>query len=206
MKDILFVGDCHGKTMKLNNICQKNPDKIIFQLGDMGLGFKGVHVANIPNLVFIRGNHDDPDACRKHPAYAGEFGTFEDVFFISGAFSIDYQWRIPGVSWWDQEQLSERQLDQAIELYKQVKPRFVCSHEAPADIVTSILGKGFRPEKIDCAHSVTSIAMQRMLDIHRPEHWYFGHYHTDWFYAYGINDKETQFHCLDELSTRMIDR
>ncbi|MGY8690848.1 MAG: hypothetical protein ACKVHP_24310 [Verrucomicrobiales bacterium] len=42
-----------------------------------------------------------PLVCRSNPRYLGEFGFSEDgLFWLSGAWSIDWQLRTEGVSWW----------------------------------------------------------------------------------------------------------
>ena len=41
----------------------------------------------------------------------------------------------------------------------------------------------------------TSAAFTRMLDIHQPEEWYFGHWHKTMQYKYG----RTHFHCIGIL-------
>jgi hypothetical protein len=49
--------------------------------------------------------------------------------------------------------------------------------------------------KADCINSRTCVALQRMLDIHRPEKFYGGHYHVS--REFGLNG--TSLRCLAEL-------
>lgn len=201
-----FIGDTHGKTDRLRRLVDSLPPEAKkFQIGDMGLGFSGVSLRILDNFRFIRGNHDDPAKCKEHYNYAGEFGYLESdgVFFIGGAWSIDYYMRTPGVSWWPDEQLSDEQLRDCEELYKKVKPRIVASHEAPTKAAEALLRDligGYFDAKKDCANTRTSQAMQRMLDAHKPEVWVFGHYHIDKSFEL----EGCQFHCLAELSVKEV--
>ena len=215
MKPTQFIGDCHGKTFELRKLVERADVPHVFQLGDMGLGFRDVTLPTLGDTFkWIRGNHDDPAQCRAHPNYAGEYGVWNDIFFIAGAFSIDHEWRRVMMMqqgakpcWWPDEQLSEDQLEAAYQLYIKVKPRVVATHDAPTEIGTTLLRDGnFRLEKMDGVNSRTAQTFQRMLEAHQPEHWFFGHYHRTWNYEYKPwNHRHdevtyTNFHCLDELA------
>jgi len=201
---ITFIGDVHGKVdillPLLERRCQESD--LILQVGDLGLGFRNV---NLPILSedfgFIRGNHDSPDLCRMHPNYAGEFGMWNGVFVVSGAYSMDWQWRTPGVSWWPNEELTIEQGYKALEAYEAAEPRIVASHEAPQQVGEALLRDGgFRPEKWGSTSRRTAQLLQRMYEVHQPEYWFFGHYHRDWYRLVG----NTQFHCLNELSVHHL--
>lgn len=195
-----FIGDVHGKIHSLmRSVLPKCTDSdLTIQLGDMGLGFPDVFLPNLhKSFGFIRGNHDAPDICRMHNNYIDDFGTFGPVFVIGGAFSIDWQYRVPGRSWWPNEELSIENLDMAYDAYVKAKPRIVATHEAPSQIGTALLSDGgFRPYKEGCIGSRTAVALNRMFAAHQPEYWYFGHYHRDW----SFKKEGTLFRCLTELS------
>jgi len=197
----ILIGDVHGFTNTYQKWLRRNlaADQHSIQLGDMGLGFKGVGLHEMPNHKFIRGNHDNPAKCRAHKNYLGDFG-YEDtsgIFYISGAFSIDRDMRVEGVSWWADEELSYDELGQAIDLYEKTKPRFVVSHECPTIAGSALLHRmngAYFADKLACTRSRTAEAMQQMLDIHQPSEWVFGHYHIDKsFLAPSIN---TKFRCV----------
>lgn len=205
---MIFIGDVHGKTGQYCHLLESFPETSTLQLGDMGLGFKGVGLPppgrSLPygNHRFIRGNHDDPEKCKKHPWYAGEFGywPYSEIFYLGGAWSIDRDYRIEGATWWRDEELSYSQLEQAIDLYKTVKPRIVATHECPVRANNLLLGDlmgSYFIAKGGCVNTRTSQALQVMFDAWKPDHWVFGHYHvTKDFPIHG-----TQFHCLAELDT-----
>jgi hypothetical protein len=210
MKFINLIGDVHGNIIPYLNMLERRGEGLpSIQLGDMGVGFSGVNLPTRKIDKFLRGNHDDPAACRKHPNYLGEFGVTEDgIFFISGAFSIDYMSRIPGVSWWEEEQLSEAQWDELKTLYEKTKPEFVVSHECPATVNHALLERfaittqnGYYDWKKDCAQSSTCAHMQELLAIHQPNRWAFGHYHVPWFKQVG----NTKFFCIGEMLIRKFE-
>ena len=203
-----FIGDVHGKIKSLDSLLGyygRNGGGLMFQLGDMGLGFGGVHLSDYdPQLLkFIRGTHDDPALCRAHLNYAGDFGADGPFFWCGGAFSIDAAWRqsimaagSPAI-WWPDEELSQDMLDEAYTLYAATKPAIVASHEAPKSVGERLLEvTGRRPEKWGSTESRTAIALERMFKAHQPAMWFFGHYHIPFHQMIG----GTAFECLPELT------
>lgn len=205
---ITLIGDVHGKTAQYQKMLrQKYQGQRTIQLGDMGIGFAGTpglhHDIMGDNHKWFRGNHDNPVKCRASVGYLGDFGYLPDdeLFYLAGAYSIDRVWRVPGVTWWPDEELNWEELDKAVDLYIKTKPRYVVSHEAPSSAATwllTMIAPGFRPEKIVTTR--TGQAMERMLDYHKPEKWIFGHYHIDkTFEFHGV-----EFTCVNELSTFLL--
>jgi hypothetical protein len=230
---LIFIGDVHGKIKEYRNLIRALPlDARTLQLGDMGIGFKGVYLFPKGCMAngwhrFIRGNHDSPERCRRHPLYLGEYGWLEEekLFYLGGAWSIDREWRIENVSWWRDEELSYKELDAAYQLYVKVRPRIVATHEAPSKAAWTMLDrclvggpKGHAPcptdqsvlvkgdeyayykAKLGAVNTRTSQVLQRMFEEHQPEHWLFGHYHLTTCFKIG----KTEFQCLNELDTREI--
>ena len=189
---ITVIGDIHGYTKTYQKWLRDNLDysHCSIQIGDMGLGFAGVGLPAPgqpqlgPTHRFFRGNHDSPEKCRAHKNYLGDFGYLDAdrLFWCAGAFSIDRDMRIEGESWWRDEELSHEELGKAIDLYVQVRPRFVLSHEAPSQagdtLLYSLIGPYFAA-KAGSTVSRTAQALQSMLEYHQPEKWIFGHYHVD---------------------------
>jgi len=202
----------HGMTDRYQKMLrQKFAGQRTFQVGDMGFGFKnvpGLHkdIMSNGNHKFIRGNHDSPAECRKWEWYAGDYGySQEDKFFwLGGAYSIDYMWRVPGRTWWVDEELSSEELQKAYDLYVASKPEVVATHEAPSEIARYTLHVACRMEKISCVYSRTSQALQKMFDAWQPKEWIFGHYHVNTFTVVPANEyrkSATKFTCVNELST-----
>lgn len=204
---ITIIGDIHGQTTTYQKWIRDNldPSQRSIQIGDMGLGFAGVGLpapGQPPfegDHQFFRGNHDSPDKCRAHKNYLGDYGyeAASGIFYVAGAFSIDRAYRIEGISWWADEELSYTELGKAIDLYLQVKPRFVLSHEAPAKagtvLLSTLLGPYFMA-KGGCVNSRTAQALEAMLSFHAPEKWIFGHYHIDKHFH--VPGYDTEFICL----------
>lgn len=189
---ITIIGDVHGYTKTYQKWLTHSLDESArsIQIGDMGLGFAGVGLpapgqSPLPlNHRFFRGNHDSPEKCQAHKNYLGDYGYLDEdrLFWLAGAYSIDRDMRVEGVSWWRDEELSYSELYKAIDLYKTVKPRFVLSHEAPSIAGAVLLYDLVDPyfvAKGSSTFSRTAQALESMLNYHEPEKWIFGHYHVD---------------------------
>ncbi len=119
-----------------------------------------------------------------------------------------------GIDYWPNEELSYRECEQALELYKQTKPKIVVSHECPANINEVININNF-----DIGPSRTAQLLQLMLNAHAPNMWIFGHWHRNMrFYYDGVGKtlkgieynhgklaRGTSFICLGELGYMDID-
>lgn len=205
---IVCIGDIHGKTKAYQKIVRRLPESVpSIQLGDMGIGFPGVGLHKMePHHGWFRGNHDNPEKCRKTTNYIGDWGFKPEwsLFWISGAFSIDREWRIQGETWWIDEQLSYDELGKATDAYIAAKPRYVLSHEAPqkagAILLSDLIGP-YSAAKGGCVQSRTAQALQSMFEFHQPEEWVFGHYHVNKSFEMG----GTKFTCVNELSQYQLE-
>lgn len=186
----LLIGDVHGHHKTYINLLYKYQTNSI-QLGDFGVFDKKLP----PNALFIRGNHDNPNLCRKSPNYLGDWGYLADekIFYVSGAWSFDWMQRIPGVSWWPEEELSYNEFNRVIADYTRIKPEIVVSHDCPT-ICKPLVVNG------DISKTKTDQALQACFDIHRPKMWVFAHHHKS------LNQEidGTKFICLDELEPLLI--
>ena len=201
---IFVIGDIHGKIKQyeelVEHIHQENPASYTFQVGDMGVGFKGIPLPDISkDDVWISGNHDNHKACKKSPSYLGNFGfaTFtgeEPVFYMRGAYSIDKHLRVEGISWWESEELTSNELDQAIAFYKLIKPKYVVTHDCPESVKNQLW-----PE-FDGPITRTRQALQTMFDFHKPKAHFFGHYHQ----SKDVVIDGTNFVCLKELEYKKL--
>jgi len=191
-----FIGDVHGLFKAYNLLTKRLPASI--QLGDMAIGFPGstavaeqMYFPEDLKYRFIRGNHDCPEACRKKKNYLGDFGYLETekIFFVSGAWSIDKELRVVGVSWWEEEELSREQADAALVLYDKVRPQVMATHDAPYRAYPNLgISYGTRNR--------TSALLDAMLDVAEPEWWIFAHHHQNRSFQIG----KTVFRALAELA------
>jgi calcineurin-like phosphoesterase family protein len=197
----LLVGDIHGQFDRFNKICRKNPDDIVIQLGDYGLFPNPKDIKrNIPsNAKFCAGNHDDRKVCQLKPNYLGDYGLFQDVFFLSGAASTDKHLRTEGVDWFAYEELSIVELNAAIDLYTEIQPNILIAHDAPSAFGRHLLDFKIKINRLpNCTEYLptrTSQALDRMIEIHPPSLFYCGHWHI----SQKITLDRTNFRCLKEF-------
>ena len=209
---MFLIGDVHGNFNRYHNFCKKLPESL--QLGDMGVGFPDESKSNSLqtkvltrpksinlNHKFICGNHDDYQYASTLPNCLGRFGYIEEsgIFYISGGFSIDKQYRTPGINWWPSEQLDANEMIQCMALYKKVRPEAVCSHECPTvakywSLFYSGKNKGFSSRRGYSA-SYTEMLLNDLYVEHAPKYWIHGHFHQ----FYTKEEGCTLFVGLDEL-------
>lgn len=188
---LTLIGDVHGRIDEYLAIVSKHKNTI--QLGDMGVGFPGIEIPKSQKDKFIRGNHDNPYACRAHPNYLGEWGFYRKIFFISGAYSIDYDIRTPGFNWWYEEELDIEELEKVMKEYLRRKPQLVISHEAPYIVNQDMYGES-------ALRNRTNVYLDKMFKLHQPDYWYFAHHHKSKSF---LIDK-TIFRCINTLETITI--
>jgi hypothetical protein len=205
---VRFIGDVHGKFEQYESLI-KGVDESI-QVGDMGLGFSaptpnGIRAFPDPpydvmkregNHRFIRGNHDDPAACRSQCLCIADGHSEGDMFFCGGALSVNLKGRTEGLNWWPDEELSDPDFARIREKYLDEKPAIMVTHDCPHEVAQAILLQ----HEIDKAVAIsrTRQAFQGMWERYKPDTWVFGHWHLSM-------DKVisgTRFICLAELEPR----
>jgi len=206
---LFLVGDVHGHISEyLALLASLPPSSCSIALGDLYLGRPGVNLPVLPpEHKFLRGNHDSPSSAAANPSYIGNFGYVEeqDTFFLSGARTAS--WRVLGNSkyCYPDEEVSEAELGEAVELYAKVTPRTLIAHEFPQEAIPEILqgliGNYFAA-KADCIESRTCRALQKMVEAWRPERFYGGHYHIS--RIFDLNG--TRYRCLRELEICEVPR
>lgn len=123
-------------------------------------------------------------------------------FCMGGAFSVD-AWhlqedlitgkrikvwdRIPGKSWWSQEQPSVRQMIDGFKNLQEhgMKVDYVISHTCPqkiANLYLLVKGRRSLSEKDFLSGKIreTEYYLDRILDRLQFKNWFFGHWHDDW--------------------------
>jgi hypothetical protein len=148
------------------------------------------------DILFVDGNHENFNALYEYPKIdkfdsqvrelrsnifhlmRGEIYNIEDnkIFTFGGAASIDKQDRILGVSWWEQEQPTYIEYNQA--LYNLLKYNntidYIISHTAPHEIINTL---GFPTSEKH--NDVVSTFLSHLTTILNFKKWYFGHFHKD---------------------------
>jgi hypothetical protein len=220
MTALRIIGDVHGQIHTddlLPGQSRSYLDLIAgaaysIQVGDMGDGESYAlllqHV-DAAHHRFFPGNHDHynqlpPDHC------LGDFGVMSwgdvDFFFLRGAASVDKDilvrlGRQQGRTlWFAEEELTEERMQVAEQVYLRARPNIVLSHDAPTDIAWLAWSNArrFSPpnQKAVFQPSRTNAFLARLLELHPPRLWVFGHYHRDWRYL----ENKTLFVCVGELS------
>ena len=192
---MIFIGDIHGQFETYFNLIgeKKFPDDTtVIQVGDHGLfsdddmtskykiyrhdrDYRKVISPKV-DIRFVRGNHDNPETCRKDSSYLGDFSYSKnlDMMFISGAWSIDWMYRTPGVSWWTGEELSQEDFDKVMDMMHKYKPRWIVSHDCPSKLYEQFFGY--------CSKQPTRTGyyFDRILNECPPTSgWIFGHHHKE---------------------------
>lgn len=202
-----LIGDVH------QNICCKSLEPRSFgrnystlikkatysiQLGDMGFDYSWLANVDPARHCCITGNHENFPMLTPHFLRGAGLHSISlangqfSFFYVHGAFSIDYQYRTIGRDWFpDDEQLSMEQCNQAIELYSQVKPDIVITHDAPLSLYPELIWGGWTLTK-----TRTNQLLEALLNKHQPLYWFFAHMHRNWVGQRG----RTTFFCLNELA------
>lgn len=212
-KLVRLVGDIHGnfneysfytlEVGRYRHMSDPAPPEYSVQVGDFGIGFYTPYwhesvndwMKKNPGHRFIRGNHDYPAMCKTMAGYIDD-GTIEgDVMYIGGAYSIDKEWRTPGLDWWPDEELSYQELDKIGTKYCLMKPRVIITHDCPTSVAWEMFiskGDAFPGPQIKTR---TGEAFQSMFEFHQPELWVFGHWHN----TRNFTLNGTKFQCLGEM-------
>jgi len=187
MKSIRFIGDVHGKWKQYKKIISECDTSI--QVGDFGVGFvskvtDAVH-SNPPydhmnkgDHRFIRGNHDNPSVCKKHPFWIPDGTIVHDkIFCIGGAKSIDAHMRTEGYNWWVNEELSYKEFLILCDVYEKLKPPIIVAHEMPESLTYIVCSKCNMTKYDD--PSITRQFLDNILEIHKPDLFIHGHWHVN---------------------------
>lgn len=212
MAEYILVGDIHAKTERFRRIVEAREGRKVIQVGDFGIGFREGHVQQEQMLIhqetlgdveFIRGNHDAPVLSKETPGWIKDGTVRNDVMFIGGAWSIDGEYRqLWNMLWWPDEECSETEFLQMLDVYKMTKPRVMITHDAP-ELVTKFMftDAGLGMPGMPHIKTRTGHYLQKMFEYHQPEEWYFGHWHRSKTSV--ING--TKFQCLAELETKVVE-
>jgi len=181
-----IIFDIHGKMHRYKQLTTDVKKSV--QIGD--LGFKSQHewfLANMDcdNHKVLFGNHDYyPYINLKHSL--GDFAFYEGIFFIRGAASIDKAYRVAYRDWFPEEELNFRQMTECFNLYSEIKPKIVVSHDCPQAVCKELFGH---------PGSHTRNFLQLLFEEHQPDMWLFGHHHQN----VELVLDNTYFKCGEEL-------
>lgn len=168
--------------------------------------------------VFVDGNHEDHEILLKleepnwglDPYHSSVFSSWRKmmehweykrrgeiengILFIGGARSIDRQYRLRGVDWFPEENISyadQERVFESIEEYGKENIHTVVSHDCPASFDVSEACVNTGKEIIDGNRKF----LEHIRSYVRPNRWRFGHYHKRMSGVY----EGTQWRCLDMI-------
>ncbi len=188
-----IIGDIHGKFDKYFGALKYFNIESSIQIGDMGIGFPKHRFLEKWNLNhrFIRGNHDNPEIIKNHPNFLGDFGFLqkENIYYISGGYSIDYKQRTIGYDWWKDEELSKENFKIVKSEISKHKPKIIISHDGPLSVIKKMFSYP------NYFQNKTTVNLDVILSKFQPEMWIFGHHHR----STQLKINNTLFICLQEL-------
>lgn len=211
---IAFSGDWHASVTHAVSAIQHAKDHgadVVVHVGDFGYTFRPSFICTVVDelvdldipLLFVEGNHDDPSALSGPVAPNGLREIGQNLWHIprsfrwrwggmrflgcGGAHSVDRQWRVPGVSWWPEESLTETDVQRCID---GGPTDFLISHDCPTGVVIPGIDDRtdpapFPPLEIALAQEHRRM-LRRIVDATRPTTIVHGHYHV----AYEDADNE----------------
>lgn len=201
MNKITVIGDVHGKYDKYYEIIRETDrHPYTVQLGDFGFKYETLKNLDPNKHKIVAGNHDNYDKIVSIPHYLGDYGyaALNDVnfFYYRGAYSIDRQYRTLGVSWWSNEQVDVDGFMKARELYREIKPKIMITHDCPESVSLGYLRAGDQ-----IYQNQTGYFLQELYNIHQPDLWVHGHWHL----SKTTQIDKTKFVCINELETYTVE-
>lgn len=174
----------HGKFGRLRKIIQ--PGDVL--AGDVGIGFSDTMIPpyKMPNISYIRGNHDNPEYVKIDPwkevgwNYIKDGSVIDGVLYIGGAWSTDRYWRTPGLNWWPGEEISALEQQEILTNLINYTGRIhtVVSHDCP---VYSYVGNNYKPTST--SEFLDELRRKVLLGNKKPEKWIHGHHHVPLRYS-----------------------
>ncbi len=193
---MIILSDVHANWDRVEQVCRLWPDHTVVQLGDLGIGWIRTEyvLENSPkNFRFFVGNHDNRTVANTLPACLGNFGEFENIFFVSGAHSIDQADRIEGKDWWRDEELSYSQSMECLKAWEKSDKEILVSHDTTQSFVERFM--------LIYDRSITRTLLQGMIEVRKPKMIIFGHHHR----RYEIDFDGIQYRGLASNETFVLD-
>lgn len=190
-----IIGDVHGKVERYREIIADCKTSIC--VGDFGFKaewdwyYQNVNSVDGKFSHWVNmGNHDYLPYVTQDPSlghYANLTIDGKRIFTVRGADSIDKRFRLEGLDWFPDEELSYSLAEDALEDYIDFAPEIVISHDCPQRVMEMLFGYTDK--------SLTRNLLQAMYDSWAPDLWIFGHHHR----SVDVEIDGCRFICLDEL-------
>lgn len=183
-------------------------------------------------LLFIDGNHDNFNrlkALKQVKKFGGVVGEYLEnkcyhlkrgqiynidnkfVFTMGGALSIDKYRREPNLSWWEDEEISEKDLETALENISNFKGKldFCVTHTCPQSFLKKL------GEQMDIDHKIEDKNPYKLEIIYQtlfkqnkiPKYFMFGHWHRDISFNIGTTTANClYYHTLKTIGNDALER
>lgn len=154
-------------------------------------------------VLFVDGNHENFTALNSYSVQKWNGGNVhiirdniihlmrgqiyeidgKTIFTFGGGLSIDKEWRIPNISWWEEEWPSKKEIDEALDNLAKYnnKVDYIITHAAPRSVMRNELCQIHPMLKKDCATEKFLDEIYNNVDF---KMWFCGHYHFDaWIHS-----------------------
>ena len=148
-------------------------------------------------ILCIQGNHEVPfkempaekvrlfggNGYESNGIYFADNGTILNIndkrcLIVGGAYSVDKPWRLErGNAWWENEELTEAELDSIFDAVNGKEFDFIFTHTCPHNFMPREMFLSFVDQS--SVENRTEKALQRIHDVVKFNHWYCGHFHAD---------------------------
>lgn len=152
-------------------------------------------------VLFLDGNHEDFNKLKNYPIEQWHGGRVQflrknvihlmrgeiydiggkQTFCFGGGFSLDKDFRIPGISWWPEEMPSDEEYERATQNLKAAgnKVDIILTHTAPIETVEYLSRLKLGIKRIAPEEFPLNSYLQWIAENVQYEKWYFGHFHVD---------------------------
>ena len=152
------------------------------------------------DILWLDGNHENFDRIERLGTiekYGDEVGvvtdnvfhlrrgniyTIEDkkFFVFGGGISIDKMFRVPHISWWEQEIPNFKEYKNGLDNLEKAgkKVDYILTHEGPFSIVDALLRKKTHGSLKNSGYDLPKY-LEEIKNNTEFKHWYFAHYHFD---------------------------
>lgn len=189
MQKVIITGDIHMEFGYLNTLVNKKKPELVICCGDFGYWpnvswgapLDCIKLQQTKKLLWCDGNHEDHWALRDRETDElapniiymprGSTYTLDDgrtILFMGGADSIDKQIRTLGVSWFPEEVISQKDMENLPDIDVDILVSHTCPTELVGELATYYPEKGEEP---------SNHAISKIMDIYKPDLHYFGHWH-----------------------------
>jgi Icc-related predicted phosphoesterase len=203
---IFIFGDTHGSFTQLKRMANVvlSPEDIVIHVGDFGFypscmqEWNEIFPKGFPCKIYVtEGNHENFAYLYdiEVNAQTGLRDIAKNLFhvprgtvlqiegkwfaFMGGGESVDYLNRVPNVSWWEQERITEEDVNSLIENTRGISIDYLITHVPTKEFVDRNF-PNFTPSDWGLPRNWVDISMNRVTDMYnriRPRYHIFGHMH-----------------------------